>query len=51
MSSEPQEMEDISRISSALLINIGTLRSEGKASMAAAGMRTVLSPPEFVLIV
>lgn len=51
MASEPQEMEDISRISSALLINIGTLQSEDKASMAVAGMQTVFSPPEFMLII
>ncbi|KAG6865202.1 hypothetical protein C0991_004511 [Blastosporella zonata] len=37
MASEPQEMEDLSRISSALLINIGTMRSDGKESMSKAG--------------
>ncbi|KAG6844618.1 hypothetical protein H0H87_005475 [Tephrocybe sp. NHM501043] len=37
MASEPQEMEDLSQISSALLINIGTMRSDGKESMAKAG--------------
>ncbi|KAG6918053.1 hypothetical protein DXG01_016709 [Tephrocybe rancida] len=37
MASEPQEMEDLSHISSALLINIGTMRSDGKESMSRAG--------------
>ncbi|KNZ76685.1 putative thiamine biosynthetic bifunctional enzyme [Termitomyces sp. J132] len=37
MASEPQEMEDLGHISSALLINIGTMRSDGKESMSKAG--------------
>jgi len=37
MATEPQEMEDLSRICSALLVNIGTMRSDGKESMLKAG--------------
>ncbi|KAG5652357.1 hypothetical protein H0H81_005334, partial [Sphagnurus paluster] len=37
MASEPQETEDLSRISTSLLINIGTMRSDGKQSMSTAG--------------
>lgn len=37
MTTEPQEMEDISRISDALLVNIGTMRSDTKESMVKAG--------------
>jgi thiamine-phosphate diphosphorylase / hydroxyethylthiazole kinase len=37
MATELQEMEDLSRISSALLVNIGTMRSETKESMLKAG--------------
>ncbi|KAG6837001.1 hypothetical protein H0H93_016461 [Arthromyces matolae] len=37
MATEPQEMEDMSRICSALLINIGTMRFETKESMLKAG--------------
>jgi thiamine-phosphate diphosphorylase/hydroxyethylthiazole kinase len=37
MATETQEMEDLSRISNALLVNIGTMRSETKESMLKAG--------------
>ncbi|KAF5386233.1 hypothetical protein D9615_002670 [Tricholomella constricta] len=37
MATEPKEMEDISRISNALLVNIGTMRFDGKESMSKAG--------------
>jgi hydroxyethylthiazole kinase-like sugar kinase family protein len=37
MATEPQEMEDLSQICSALLVNIGTMRSDGRESMALAG--------------
>ncbi|GLB45085.1 putative thiamine monophosphate synthase [Lyophyllum shimeji] len=37
MATEPREMEDLSRISNALLVNIGTMRADGKKSMSLAG--------------
>lgn len=37
MATELQEMEDLSWISDALLVNIGTMRSETKESMLKAG--------------
>jgi len=37
MATEPQEMEDLSRISGALLVNIGTMGAGGKESMSIAG--------------
>lgn len=37
MTSEPQEMEDLGREISALLINIGTMRSDSKEGMLKAG--------------
>ncbi|KAF8070002.1 thiamine biosynthetic bifunctional enzyme Thi4 [Lyophyllum atratum] len=37
MATEPQEMEDLSHICNALLVNIGTLRADGKESMSIAG--------------
>ncbi|KAF9462272.1 thiamine biosynthetic bifunctional enzyme [Collybia nuda] len=37
MATEPQEMGDLSRICGALLVNIGTMRSDGKESMTLAG--------------
>ncbi|KAG6867622.1 hypothetical protein C0993_000433 [Termitomyces sp. T159_Od127] len=38
MTSEPQEMEDLGRSISALLINIGTMRSDGKEGMLKGGL-------------
>ena len=39
MATEAQEMEDLAKVSGALLINIGTLKSEVKTGMIRAGMR------------
>ncbi len=38
MATETQEMEDLAKVSGALLINIGTLKSEVKTGMIGAGM-------------
>jgi thiamine-phosphate diphosphorylase/hydroxyethylthiazole kinase len=38
MATEAQEMEDLAKVSGALLINIGTLKSEVKTGMIRAGM-------------
>jgi thiamine-phosphate diphosphorylase / hydroxyethylthiazole kinase len=37
MATEAQEMQDLAKISGALLINIGTLKSDIKAGMINAG--------------
>jgi thiamine-phosphate diphosphorylase/hydroxyethylthiazole kinase len=37
MATEPREMEDLSHICSALLVNIGTMRSDSKGGMLNAG--------------
>lgn len=38
MATEPREMEDMTRIAGALLINIGTMRSENVEGMVLAGV-------------
>lgn len=38
MATEPREMEDIARIAGALLVNIGTMRTENLQGMILAGM-------------
>jgi len=41
MATELREMEDLSRICNALLVNIGTMRSDAKESMLRAGNLSV----------
>ena len=38
MATEAQEMQDLAKLSGALLINIGTLKSDVKAGILSAGM-------------
>lgn len=37
MATEPREMEDLTRISGSLLVNIGTMRAENLEGMVMAG--------------
>ena len=37
MATEPSEMEDLTRISGSLLVNIGTMRAENLEGMVMAG--------------
>ena len=37
MATEPREMEDLTRISGSLLVNIGTMRAENLEGMVTAG--------------
>lgn len=40
MATEPREMEDMTRIAGALLVNIGTMRAENVEGMVLAGVNS-----------
>lgn len=47
MATEPREMEDLAKISGALLVNIGTLRGECLDGMKKGGMPMIVTYPSF----